>query len=329
MVDIIKKGISVIVCCYNSSWVIEETLHHLFSQKIDNNIPWEIILVNNASTDTTNDIVEKIFAENKDSYSCKLVYEPTPGLSYARDKGIRESKYEYILYCDDDNFLSENYFQEVYRIMESDENIGACGGTGTALIRDYEAPHWFMKYKKSYAIGSQEGTDIIMLYGAGICIRKSAFLKLKEKGFKYFLTGRKGDVLLAGEDTELTTSLRIIGYKLYASDQLQFQHLIPEKRLTVDYLVKMYYGFGYVVPILLNYVKTAQKTSKKNSIKTYLKNDSTIALKLIFMYLVKYPFVNKIDRQVNSNYLKGFLKAISELRLEIKECQAILKKISK
>jgi glycosyltransferase involved in cell wall biosynthesis len=51
-----KSGVSVIICCYNSEKRIEEVLHHLDKQKDTNHFLWEIILVDNASTDNTAEI---------------------------------------------------------------------------------------------------------------------------------------------------------------------------------------------------------------------------------------------------------------------------------
>ncbi|NJN42415.1 MAG: glycosyltransferase [Flammeovirgaceae bacterium] len=48
-----EEGVSVIICCYNSSSRIEKTLEHLFQQKTNSRLHWEIILVDNASTDQT------------------------------------------------------------------------------------------------------------------------------------------------------------------------------------------------------------------------------------------------------------------------------------
>ena len=58
------KGISVIVCCYNSAERLTETIKHLAGQNVPHYIPWELIVVDNASTDNTAEIsivaVEKI-----------------------------------------------------------------------------------------------------------------------------------------------------------------------------------------------------------------------------------------------------------------------------
>src|SRR6185437_11337360 len=103
-----SAGISVIICCYNSATRITPTLQHLFNQKGISLSSWEIIVVDNASTDNTCEKAIEIwesFGPGKPDF--KVISEPTPGLSAARQKGINEALYDYVLFCDDDNWLDE------------------------------------------------------------------------------------------------------------------------------------------------------------------------------------------------------------------------------
>src|SRR4051812_6307044 len=106
-------GISVVICCYNSSEIIGETLQHLFKQKFICYLDWEIVIVNNASDDNTEAVVLKAI-EPINNITCTIVKEPNPGLVHARIKGIETAQYEYILFCDDDNFLCDTYLQHAY-----------------------------------------------------------------------------------------------------------------------------------------------------------------------------------------------------------------------
>ena len=55
------KGISIIICCYNSAKRLHETLKHLALQQVSDTIHWEVILVNNNSTDATTQIALEIW----------------------------------------------------------------------------------------------------------------------------------------------------------------------------------------------------------------------------------------------------------------------------
>src|SRR6185437_15848637 len=111
-------GISVIICCFNSAKRLAPTLEHLYKQK---NIPlssWEVIVVNNCSTDDTAPVAAQIwdsFPSHKPDF--RVVDEQTPGLSSARQRGIDESRYGFVVFCDDDNWLDENYLSIALNIM--------------------------------------------------------------------------------------------------------------------------------------------------------------------------------------------------------------------
>src|SRR5579863_8037322 len=129
------SGISVIICCFNSSTRITPTLLHLYNQKDIPLSSWEIIIVNNCSTDNTAEKAAQLwesFSSNKPRFS--IVNESTPGLSAARQKGIAESYFDYVLFCDDDNWLDENYLRVALNIMQNNPLIGALGGTGIPVF---------------------------------------------------------------------------------------------------------------------------------------------------------------------------------------------------
>ena len=46
-------GVSIVICCHNSAKLLPRTLEHLRAQEVDSTIPWEVIVVDNASTDNT------------------------------------------------------------------------------------------------------------------------------------------------------------------------------------------------------------------------------------------------------------------------------------
>ena len=77
------------------------------------------------------------------------------------------------------------------------------------------------------------------LNGAGLCVRRVAWEKLVENGFRPQLTGRVGKWLSAGDDTELTLALRLAGWKLRIEQRLRLQHFLPSHRLQWTYLRKL------------------------------------------------------------------------------------------
>ena len=55
------SGISIIICCFNSASRIEETLRHVFSLSVPENLSCEILLVNNRSTDNTKEVASNTY----------------------------------------------------------------------------------------------------------------------------------------------------------------------------------------------------------------------------------------------------------------------------
>ena len=317
------SGVSIIICCYNSALRIKEVLEFLFKQQGLEEIPLEIIVVNNASTDNTSEVVSSEF-ESMPGMNCRLVYEENPGLMYARNKGIALAKYKYLLFCDDDNLLCDTYVKGVFTIMTSNDQIGACGGKGIELIRECEKPEWFNQFKRNYAVGSQVTDPQLTLYGAGMCIRYSAMQEIRKNGFIPFLTDRKGDNLLAGNDSEIILALRLSGYHLVASDEFFFWHLLPFKRLNERYLVNMAVGFGMMMPVISIYNLYIDKKKVFSS-----------------FYLIVYFLFNSIKslvvaiinkglyKQFFLRYAFGQLKGIRLFRKDLSKISFVVKSISK
>ena len=243
-----RPGISLILCCYNSAELIGDTLRHIASQQIPVNLPWEVILVDNNSIDNTATIAHKVWNSLNVKDSLTLVYEPQPGLCFARNLGFNTANYEYCLFCDDDNWLHHDYVRLAYQIMQGNDRIGVLGGLGEAVFED-QPPPWFERVKHSYAVGPQaeKSGDVTLprgyVFGAGAVYRKSVYFKLKEEGFDYLLTGRKGMNVTSGEDAELCYNYVLSGYTIHYSSSLKFKHFIVSQRLTLEYRKKLEASF--------------------------------------------------------------------------------------
>jgi len=243
----IKLGISVIICTHNGGSRLQKVFLHLEKQKDLDDIHWEIIVVDNASNDNTVQVVTSYI--KKTNLPLKLTDENKKGLSNARRKGINISKYEYICFIDDDNWISPGFISSAYKIMSNHSDVGMCGGLGIADFES-EAPVWYSDYQSAFAVGPQSETagyimkDAGYLYGAGCTLRRSAWNKLIINGFNYMLSGRKGTGLDSGEDMELCFALQLAGYKLWYDPEMKFEHFMPETRLTINHLKKLYKGFG-------------------------------------------------------------------------------------
>lgn len=241
------EGISILICCYNSAKRLPETLKRLSKQNVPDWIPWEVILVNNNSSDNTVELASGEWDRAKIRVPFTIVNEPKQGLSFAREKGIKTAQYEYIVFCDDDNWLQPDYLKIAYEILSSNNEIGVLGGQGL-LESEITPPSWFLENLKDYAVGKQAefSGDISergFVWGAGMVIRKSIYNRCRKLGCKTFLTGRKGNELLAGDDTEYCKWNLLLGYKLWYDERLIYTHYIPKDRISVEYFNSMWDGF--------------------------------------------------------------------------------------
>lgn len=248
------EGISVIICCYNSANRITPTLEHLFLQKIELDLHWEIIVVDNNCKDNTNEIASSLLATYSPVPS-KVVSQPIPGLMNAREMGIEQSTFNCLLFVDDDNSLCNNYVSSIYNALRNNPSYGMIGGKGIPVIEG-NTPDWFTELSHCFAVGHQgtshedELTETDDLYGAGMIIRYEAIYKIKNAGFQSLLVGRKGASLSSGEDSEIAWAIKMAGYKIGYISSLTFDHHLPQGRLNWEYMKKLFFHFGQAKPRL-------------------------------------------------------------------------------
>jgi cellulose synthase/poly-beta-1,6-N-acetylglucosamine synthase-like glycosyltransferase len=245
-----KIGISVAICSHNSEKIIKDTLLHLSRQKTSPNRKWEILLINNNSTDSTADIVKDLMRTNIIlRQKIRIIQEKRLGIANARLKALKQSKYEVISFIDDDNWVSPNWIEQVSKLMETNPTVAVCGGHNKPP-KLKNKPYWFERYQECYAIGkqSEKSGDVTkqrgFVWGAGMSVRKKAWEEISKKGFKFFLTGRVGNIRGAGEDSELSFALRLAGWRIWYDSKLTLVHAIDSDRITWQELRKMFRGFG-------------------------------------------------------------------------------------
>jgi glycosyltransferase involved in cell wall biosynthesis len=233
-------GVSIIICCHNGEARLPETIKHICMQQVPAFIPWELVIVDNDSTDQTAAVAENEWRKYSPAASFRIVREEKLGLNYARTRGFQEAAYEFMLMCDDDNWLSPTYVSTVFNVMSVNPRIGALGGHGILLL-EIPVPEWFLA-AHIFASGPQGQRSGKVtgnrVYGAGCVIRKSAYQRLSALGFRTLLTDRKGKTLTSGGDYELCYALAILGYDIWYDERLAFTHFITKERLTPEYFIR-------------------------------------------------------------------------------------------
>ena len=259
--------ITLILCCYNGRGRLRSTIEHLVIQKVGASLSWEFVFVDNNSSDGSADYVQSLWEKSGNDVPLRIVKETRPGLVYARIAGVNAAKGKYIIFCDDDNWLREDYLQTAYELMEAMPNVGVSGGQ-SLLAPGVEAPEWWEKQQGNFAVGKQlEYTGIAnergFLYGAGMVTRTELARRIFDERYPFLLTGRKGDQLLSGEDGEYCWRVMMLGYDLYYSEALFYWHDVDPKRLNNEQLAKLLKSFeaGYTICEKYQYAIKYQQSS--------------------------------------------------------------------
>lgn len=223
---------------------MQDTLEDLAEQ---NTKPeqFEILVINNNSTDGTEPVCE-IFTKTHPEHIFSYVKEEKQGLSYARNRAVREAQSTVLLYIDDDVKLPRHY---VYTAIEYAENRPStmCAGGKIQVSFDEGNPDWIPN-ELMPMFGLHDLGEYDKLYpssnfprGGNMMIRKSIF-----DAFGYFdpHLGRKGHELLGSEEKHFFESLRKNGVELHYWANLELTHRIGEKRLEKSYLKNQSVGIG-------------------------------------------------------------------------------------
>src|SRR5438552_1053990 len=119
-------GVSVVVCCHNSAPRLTATLTHLAVQQVHGDLQWEVIVVDNASTDDTAGVAHDAWPRSLPIL--RVVHECALGLAHARSRGLSEARYEIVSFIDDDNWVDPDWVKVLADVMAQHPDIGACGG---------------------------------------------------------------------------------------------------------------------------------------------------------------------------------------------------------
>ena len=299
-----NKGISIVICTYNGSHLLPATLRHIAQQQVPSSIAWEVIVVDNASTDDSAKVANNYWALLACNIPLTIIFQPSPGLNYAREKGFTSAKYEYILMCDDDNWLASNYVCTAFDIMEKNSSIGMLGGNGK-LAYEVSPPDWAVKYP-IHANGPQAPVSGKVphygVYGAGSIMRKSAYERIRQAGFRFLLTDRLGSQLSSGGDFELCHGLAMAGYLIYYDERLSFTHFITANRITWSYYVNFLNQDALSFTVLEPYGIFLRIKSHNLLIfwVNLLKNFMYFSLRFISIFLFKFVSgLNKNEKAIN------------------------------
>ena len=237
--------LSIIICTYNRDQFLYDALRHVAV----NDFPteeYEIVLVNNNSTDTTESECQR-FAANFPQVQFRYFVETKQGLSHARNRGIDESRGDVLVFLDDDSFVKPEYLSNLKNQLEKHPEAMAFGGKISPLFETGETPKWLCKWTYSWVSAIDKGENVVLFegnsypIGANMGFRKAC---LEQCGNFNTELGRSKKNLMAGEEKDLFNRLKEKNMPILYFPDIQVEHVIPPKRTTRDYIVRMGQGVG-------------------------------------------------------------------------------------
>ncbi len=248
MAKMMKHKFSIVICTYNGARTIGKVIDTISNQKNYDKFIDEIVVVDNASTDETKEIVL-----NKKKNNPDIIYsfESKSGLSYARLNGVMLVKNEWTVFIDDDNELRDDWIEQAAKFIENNRNIGIFGGEIIPKIEFEITEHEIENlkfalpllacthYSESDIDINQKINTIGTIIGAGMVV-KTIYLKELSKAGWINCVGRTRDDTEAGDDLEIlryVTDIRKInaGHCPY----MVLYHNLPKSRLEDQYLLRL------------------------------------------------------------------------------------------
>ncbi len=236
--------ISIIVCTYNREKYLKTCLDHLKNQTLSAD-QYEVIIINNNSTDRTENICLNFIQEYQvDNF--RYFVEKQMGLSFARNRGIKESKAGVLSFIDDDAFAYPDFSKNVVTFFNQYAGVNAIGGKINPVFEG-EKPGWLSKHLMPLVSAQDLGTEIKQFspnkfpIGANMSFRAEVFMNF---GMFNVDLGRRGNELEGGEEKELFLKLKKTRQKIYYVPNVVVDHIIPQKRVEIDYIKRLAIGVG-------------------------------------------------------------------------------------
>jgi glycosyltransferase involved in cell wall biosynthesis len=242
--------VTVAICTFNRAESLGRTLDSMTAMRVPKDLTWEIVIVNNNSTDHTDHVI----GEFRGRLPVRREFEPRPGQSNARNKAIEAANGEYIVWTDDDVVVDSGWLTAYVEAFRRWPNAAVFGGRITPR---YEAPvaKWVAESEAvligPYAIRNF-GDDVRPLsadeeshlpYGANFAIRA-----VEQRAFRYDPNlGLAPNRRRLADDTDVILRILGSGATGYWIPNAMVEHCIGHERQTVRYIADYSAGLGETI----------------------------------------------------------------------------------
>lgn len=232
--------ISVVVCTYNRAELLRDVIQDICNQTLDRSL-YEIVVVDNNSTDHTRDTIEVFQAKHCIHY----VREQQQGLAYARNRGWQEARGTYVAYTDDDCRIPTDWLDIAYNVIRT-HNPRVFGGPYHPFYLSPK-PAWFKDeygaHEEGHAIRAISLAHGEELTGANLCIERKLLSELG--GFDTTL-GMRGHEIGYGEETDLQWRIHTDKpeVEVVYVPELEVYHLVPPHKMTLHWYIRQRFCSG-------------------------------------------------------------------------------------
>jgi glycosyltransferase involved in cell wall biosynthesis len=231
-------NISIIVCTFNRATFLKSCLESIYTHNTNLEL-FEVIVIDNNSTDDTSSVVKDFFNRYTNFRS---FIEQRQGLSHARNRGSVEASSDWLLFLDDDGVVFDSTIQIAIRNTNSREF--SCFG-GVYLPNHLQGKRNWTHYSDGSNIYTQEyfGELKNPKYASGgiFLIKKEVLMHVG--GFNCSI-GMNGMKIAYGEETNLQEKIRSAGYKIAFDPSLRILHFYPLKKQTLKWMVESNFANG-------------------------------------------------------------------------------------
>ena len=236
---------------YNRGQLLGDAIGSVLAQRPRPNLSYELLVVDNNSTDGTRQIIEG-FAHG--DARVHYVFEPRQGLSFARNAGIRVSRAPLVAFTDDDVRVDAGWVESIVRAFDEHPEAGMVGGR-VLPIWPSPPPSWLTRDHWAPLALADHGDRIlavtpnnpICLIGANVAYRRGLFeaVGMFQSDFQ-----RVKDGVGSLEDHDFLLRLLRHGYTGIYDPRIEVHAEIQPDRLDRSYHRRWHTGHGHFHALL-------------------------------------------------------------------------------
>jgi glycosyltransferase involved in cell wall biosynthesis len=231
--------VAIVIATYNRADELRQTLEGLSRINQSPGHSFEIVVVDNKSTDHTPQVVDALIP----TFPVRLrrIYEQNQGSSPARNRGIAESQGEIVAFLDDDVDVDPDWFVALIDAYQSND-VAAVGGRAR-LVYPVPRPSWITHHEGllSRVEHGDEPKEVGPddLFGLNLSVRRDW---LDRVGVFRLDLGRVGKRLSSGEELDVLVRVQAAGGRLWYEPRASLGHRVPMERLSRRWFLKRAYA---------------------------------------------------------------------------------------